>query len=261
MKIKTYCPKFSGFYNSIWEFNYSDIEWSLFDDPHSVPEEIKRIILDDIFDYVDNSAYENAIAKAFVENIGCLINDLYPGLLNSIKFEAVISPKTYNFSTDSINITIDCDLPRLIAEFRKHPKAADYIKATYTSCSGFISYFENDLNDWLKTVEEDIEHKAGSMLELLLDESTEYDLYEAVKENVYEMEFIDYDRLIENINEHFGISIEKLSDLENFEQTHGVILLADEREFLARLYGTKAAFDRIQTKADLIPRKFPELCN
>ena len=261
MKIKTYCPKFSGFYETIWTFQYGDIEWSLWDNPHNIPEQIKDYILDGIFDYVDNTVYENAIAESYVSCIESLLQERYPDLIESIKFETVVSPKCYNFSTDVINIIVDCNLKQLIAEFKKHPQAAEYIAETYTSRSGFSSYYENDISDWLKTVKKDIGHKTGSMLELLLSDVKEYDIYDAVKSDICESNFIDYDKLIEDVNDNFGISIKDLSELENFEETHGRILSSEERQFLSTLYGIEDDVDGIATKANLIPVKFPEFAN
>jgi hypothetical protein len=261
MQIKTYCPKFSGFYETLWAFQYDDIEYSLFNEPDRILKQINDYIIDRLFDYADNTAYENAIAKSYVEVILIKLQEKYPDLIKSIKFESVVSPKRYNFSTDVINIIVDCDFDRLIAEFKKHPQAAEYIKETYTSRSGFSSYYENDLGDWLKTVKRDIGHKTGSMLELLLSDVKEYDIYEDVKSDIYESDFIDYDKLIEDVNDNFGISIKSLSELENFEETHGRILSSEERQFLSTLYGVEDDVDGIATKANLIPVKFPEFAN
>jgi hypothetical protein len=45
MKIKTYCPKFSGFYETMWAFRYGDIEYSLFNEPDRIPEQINDYII------------------------------------------------------------------------------------------------------------------------------------------------------------------------------------------------------------------------
>ena len=73
--------------------------------------------------------------------------------------------------------------------------------------------------------------------------------------------FVDYDKLIEDVNDNFGISIKSLSELENFEKKHGRILSSEERQFLSVLYGVEDDVDGIATKANLIPVKFPEFAN
>ena len=39
----------------------------------------------------------------------------------------------------------------------------------YTSYDGFWSHYENDVDKWLETLDENIDHKLGSMLEFLLE--------------------------------------------------------------------------------------------
>ena len=262
MKIKTWLPLFPGFYESLYSYQFDDIEHMLFDNCRAVPKQLMGWISSRISDYVDYSAYENQVAKNFTDCIESEIKERFPELVKSIKFEKIVSPKYYNFSTDSIDIEVDIDFEKLISLFLADKQSAEYIKKRYASYDGFMSHYENNLDDWLKTVKEDKAHKTGAMLEFLLKGLEPIDLYYAVMDSICNIEYIDYNKLIEDINSEYDISIKDLTELENIEDKYpGGIATADEIKFLSMLYGIEVKSDGLIAKASLIPSKYPELMN
>lgn len=223
-KFSTWLPDFPGFYESLYSFPDDDLEYTLFNDPKTIQDEIKDFILDRVFNHIDYETYEQDVCKKYFDIWSEVAKENFP-FIKSITYENLVSPKEYNFSTDSINIEIELDLPSLIAEFTKNRQAAaDYIHEKYTSCSGFISHYENSLDDWLKTIKEDSEHKIGAMLQYLsqncgISEFDSESMYYAVMDsnNIYAGNYIDYDKLVELVNEEFNINIKLLEDLENMD--------------------------------------------
>jgi hypothetical protein len=81
-------------------------------------------------------------------------------------------------------------------------------------------------------------------------------------ESICNSEYIDYNKLVEDINSEYGINIKDLTELENIEDKYpGGIATADEIRFLSMLYGVEVKSDRLIAKASLIPGKYPELMN
>lgn len=70
-----------------------------------------------------------------------------------LQFEEVISPREYNFTTDRLFATAPLYLmQKLFARSRAegHQTLAKVIRERFTSRSGFISYYSNDLAEWLE---------------------------------------------------------------------------------------------------------------
>lgn len=187
MKVHTFLPLFSGFYNSIWdsdidfeeeqiiesynEENDTDLEWSDFNWT---------------YDFVSYS-------KAITEGIMDAIKEEFLGLVISYEFEELIQPKEYNFSTDSVNILLEIDKTVLLSLiFENKEILTEKIKEKYTSCSGFYSSYSNDIEWWIESIqneEDTCRHKVGSIINMLFeDDFSEYSISEWVQ--VYE--YIDY---------------------------------------------------------------------
>ena len=209
-EYQTWLPKFNGFYGSIIEDD-NDLEYLLFDDPNSLKPEYLAWFQQNIWEFIGYQDYHLNLAKAICDCIGGQMIEQIVAV-KSIEFEALQSPKEYNFINNSINIKIKCVY---IADIVKACLACDgfaeYIHSKYTSCSGFMSYYENDVDLWIKTLDEDIEHKLGSMLEFLF-EFDYMDMYEACND-VCICNYLDYDKLIEQFNEEFETNIENLNEI------------------------------------------------
>lgn len=163
MKTQTYCPAFPGFYETRFSIDLdNDIECL---DEIRIENGLKPI--DNFNDLkVDYDGYENEIARKFCSQIEALLNDM--GVKCSIVFESVVSPREYNFTTDSINCTIEIKnslhIVRLINE--NFEKWTEYLKERFTSYDGFISYYDSDWLDLFEALKHNT--KCGVILEFLL---------------------------------------------------------------------------------------------
>ena len=187
---------------------------------------MQYILQDLIYDNIDYTAYENKIGELCCEFILEKCNEILPGIVKSITFENIQSPKQYNFSTDSINCIIELDFNKLLQTFARHQNAGDYLKDTYTSCSGYISHYPNNISAWITEAFDDQKHTAGAMLDILLESAIEEDtgdsgrisMYYDISENIYAGEYINYDNILSAINEKYthNPDLTEFSDLEGF---------------------------------------------
>ncbi len=119
--------------------------------------------------------YHLRVVQAFVNRLEIELNQFLP---IKISFEALISPREYNFSNDSINVSVELNLTQLIGLISdRKESAATYFKDKYTSCSGFISFHSNDIDDWLNPeyIMENSAHRIGALLDCLCNIEIEQD--------------------------------------------------------------------------------------
>ena len=150
-KIIIKAETFTGFYESVWEYNHALYEEKrqLELEGHS-PEEAERMT--DTFD-----------ADKYKKDVTSRYSELYVGTLNSLldDYENITklvqstlkSPQYYNYSTDEIFIEIETDsdkfyeaIERLIQENYAALKAN--IKKRFTSRDGYWSFLDNDFDEW-----------------------------------------------------------------------------------------------------------------
>lgn len=187
MKVNTFLPLFSGFYNSIYNSDI-DYEIDMIIEHHNEENNTELSYSD--FDFtIDYEKYSKDIAERIIDHI----KEEFPSLINSYEFEKLVQPREYNFRTDSINIELDLDkavLLSLIAGNRD--KLTEKIKEKYTSRDGFISWHSNKYEEWFEDIvkEEDHEHKVGAIIGMLLeDEFEEW----AIAEEVRAYEYINWE--------------------------------------------------------------------
>lgn len=207
-KMESWLPIFPGFYSTIFEYNGGDIEYTLFNNPSAINEALKQFCIDNVYDYINYADYQQDISKAAVDFIESELKELYPNIVKSVNFQELSSPKEYNFYNDSINVEYEVDFNILLKTFIKHPQAAEYLKQRYTSYDGFSSSYPNNMSDWIESAYKDSSHTISSMLEFLLlvdndRNDLEMDIYEYCSGEVYNGEYIDYDGLIEAVNNKF----------------------------------------------------------
>lgn len=137
--IKSFLPVFPGFYGTMFEAS----EDNHIDDG--------KTYADYVWDY---SGYGLTVCKSCVNAIEDKLIEL--GFNLAIKFEGIASPKEYNFYNDSINVTFQFKTG-CIKALKKYLIAnqisfSAYLKDTYTSCSGFISWYSNQYTTWMHNV-------------------------------------------------------------------------------------------------------------
>ena len=184
-------PFFPGFYYSIYSSSdafENAIELSKKDDENFDESKV---------DFDDNS-YNETCAKLYCM---ALIDEcVLPDFVESLEFLRVLSPKYYNYSTDKIECKItladgwENEMRKFIAEH--YDWLQDKITNDWTSCSGFISFIENDLEKWEKYL---FEENDANYIEIMLSYMSIYELgidiirerlYYSVFENIYCPDFL-----------------------------------------------------------------------
>ena len=167
LKIESYLPVFTGFYNTLLE---CDCEESLLEDGEEFED----------FEW-DYKEYNDRVAKSCVNKIGEEIKEFDI----KVEFKEVVSPKYYNFSNDRIDViytlgenSIEKIFDTLIEDFDEFES---YLERNYTSRDGFISFHSNKPFDWFKALlsvdEDELAHKLGAILDYLIGLDMN-DLYE-----------------------------------------------------------------------------------
>jgi len=174
IKIETWLPIFSGFYECGYlpSDNELDGEVEHYATEHGMDRDWLEANLWDCIDY-QKEAF--AVAQALVSAIEDKLKEIIPSI-ESVKMQKIVSPREYNFTNDAINIEMEVSegfFAEMIKLVNKHGAAFDdYITSTYTSRSGFASYYSNDHLEWIAelmkmTPEEYHTHKIGSMMQFL----------------------------------------------------------------------------------------------
>ena len=184
-------PFFQGFYETVFSSSYAfenAIELSKEDDENFDESKV---------DFDDNRYYESC-AKLFC--MALIDVRVLPDFVESVEFLRVLSPKYYNYSTDKIECKItladgwENEMRKFIAEH--YDWLQEKITNDWTSCSGFISFIENDLEKWEKYLfdENDVNY-----IEIMLSYMGIYELgidiirerlYYSVFENIYCPDFL-----------------------------------------------------------------------
>ncbi len=142
-----------------------------------------------LFDCVNYQTVQLAIAKTYTDALNIYLTEAI-GFDPGLKFESMISPREYNFETDRIYAHIPRATVRKLFTMSArdgHKMLMEVIAERFTSRSGFISYYENQLNSWLaKRVTEWDHNELETLLiachRLSLDYSEDWDwrVFEAV---------------------------------------------------------------------------------
>jgi len=194
-KIETWAPVFSGFYNTIWEFNGDEDELQYLNE--NAPKG-KEYTYDDLD--IDYRAYEKDVCTRFVDILSATLSEGIPAI-KKIVMQQVISPKEYNFRNDAIDIEIHVhsktSLQKWIINYLKKHKDEwlNYLVSHYTGCDGFIPGYSNSPLDWKNKTENYSNlgtHHLGAILQFYCD--TEYldedYFYDKVIESIYANEYI-----------------------------------------------------------------------
>jgi len=175
--IPTYLPIFRGFYNTVFQYYDEDCDIEYF------KEETKQDIQYEDLEF-DYAQYQEDIA----ESCCAFFEKEFSEYVESCKFEKLVSPKFYNYSNDSINCLITPKVDAIKSYISENNEEfITYLKDNLTSCSGFISFYSNDIKDW--ELDEALEHetKLGFILNFIAyneDEDCHLFMAERASENV-----------------------------------------------------------------------------
>lgn len=182
--IETYLPIFPGFYNS-----YIDSD-----------NEIENFLYYENLEYdqikFDFEAWKKDCSFNACEFIEKELKDF--GVL-SIEFQELISPKFYNYGTDSVNCKIEIDTQKICWYIHNNfENFREYIYDNYSNKSGFISSYSNQVSDWVRNTSNFSDfstnkHYLGSILTFICqNEGIESnDMCPYILENIWVGNFID----------------------------------------------------------------------
>lgn len=192
--LKAALPIFPGFYNTLFEPNEDHIiedgrSWDDYD-----------------FDYTD---YYNQMGEQCTDAIKWVLFEF--GFDMNITFNKIWGPREYNFTNDAVlcnyQLRAGC-LNKIKTYVKQHKEAfSQYLKETFTSCSGFTSFYSNQYDTWLMFINLESFEKDEIYLEhilnfiLLNEKYTSETLYDAV-----------YDRV------NLDGSLKEIEDEEDFEE-------------------------------------------
>lgn len=156
---------FMGFYNSIHDAELDQaLDMTFSNDRGDVISSLR----DRAFDKVNwsdvHTEYAETFAEIFADKFG----------IKTLRFKLLSSPKFYNFETD--RIFVDIDLNELQTIFKKTPTSLleSKIKENFTSCSGFISFYSNDLSKWPDSLQEWDHNQLGTLIQAYIESHDEY---------------------------------------------------------------------------------------
>lgn len=188
--VETYLPIFPGFYNS-----YIDSDNEIENFLYSENLEYDQIKFDFKAWQIDCSFYACKFIEKELKDFGVL----------SVEFQELISPKFYNYGTDSVNCKIEIDIQKISNYFHDNLNQFEkYLKDNYTSRDGFISHYSNNANDWLRETNyfynlSENKHFLGSILTFICQNEgiKSNDMCSYILENIWVGNFID---ILENEN-------------------------------------------------------------
>lgn len=145
---------FAGFYNSIHDSLLDQAMSEMFMDDYG---DSNDDLIGQAFGDCNWQMVHNAYAKEYAEQFA-------KELKLDITFESLQSPREYNFTTDRIFVHISEDeIKRLIRETKRETFEAE-VAERFTSRSGFISSYPNDLNNWPKDLAEWDHNHVGTLI-------------------------------------------------------------------------------------------------
>lgn len=160
-KIETTIP-FCGFYESEAASMIDREIEQLFD----VEGTGEGQVPDDFWMEYNSEYIETAFARAYSKAYRDWLNEEL-GLDIEWSFKLLDSPRAYNFATDRIFCEITIGDVQKIRNAISADDLASTIRERFTSQSGFISHYANNLNDWPENMEDWDHNQIGTLLEVI----------------------------------------------------------------------------------------------
>tara|TARA_R110000772_G_scaffold74551_1_gene162301 strand:+ start:27 stop:602 length:576 start_codon:yes stop_codon:yes gene_type:complete len=187
--IESYLPLFPGFYNTIFESHSEGYEIESYNEENDTDYNYN----DFTWHYDD---YHNNMSQECCSGIEEILEEI--GFDIKVKFQKLVSPKFYNFTSDSINCEYEItqhEYNKVIDYIKSNWSAFEkHIKETYSSRDGFISSHSNNAETWMNNIksESHLEHNFGSVLDFILEneEYTYNNLYETITDTYVGYELI-----------------------------------------------------------------------
>jgi hypothetical protein len=96
------------------------------------------------------------------------------------KWDALESPRAYNFATDRIFLTIPAAAVKRLYTGADKEVLRKVVKEKFTSYDGFLSFYSSNLSEWPKNVSEWDHNQIRTLIDAFLEqrEWNEYDIME-----------------------------------------------------------------------------------
>jgi hypothetical protein len=166
---------FAGFYNSIWSDGIDRAEEMYLENLEQEDGVKIEASSDAIWRAADYGAMHNYVARKYVDYLNDSIKDEFDLDLD-LKFESMQSPREYNFETDRIFCYISDENLRKLRSFVPEDELRLAIKTRFTSRSGFISSYPNNLDDWDADPTTWDHNEIGTLFVALLGESGDWEM-------------------------------------------------------------------------------------
>lgn len=153
---------FTGFYESEHGWRLDDaLERMVDDDAGIVNDRLLEIAYDNVDWGKAHADYAKLYAAFFSDQLGV-----------RLRFDALQSPREYNFSTDCIFAYVKSDDAGTLLANCDREQLAELVKETFTSRSGFISFYSPDLDDWPADVVDWDHNQIGVLLECVAGDAS-----------------------------------------------------------------------------------------
>ncbi len=172
---------FSGFYNSYHDAVFDDMlerDLAYYGDELGASDEelekLSELYWDADFNKV-HSSYLSEYLPAFTSELSDLT-----GVTVELTFDKLVSPKEYNFTTDTLAAFISKDSVKALYEAVDKDNLASWVKERHSSRDGFISFYSNSLEEWLEKPAVDWDHnQLETLIYAFFDDMAEFDEWES----------------------------------------------------------------------------------
>ena len=145
------------------------------------------------FKLTDYQKVHLQLAQMWVESFDWWCKENIGTPEKSFIWESMTSPREYNFATDRAFAYVPTSVVEMLFERsakEEHKTLAEVIKDTFTSYSGFISFYSNDLDEWLAKPLEDWDYnEIGTLIAASIKASDEYSSRADFSWAIYEILF------------------------------------------------------------------------
>lgn len=145
MKLNTNLPAFYGYYGSIFEDTDTSSELDYINELRT-EKGLTELDNENDFDY-DYNTYYSELNNVLTNCAEDFLKDL--GIVKSIDFVKLHSPKYYNYTNDVIECKADVNIKSIKDYIKENLDAFEvYLRNNFKSRGGFSSFYEYDINYW-----------------------------------------------------------------------------------------------------------------
>lgn len=157
-KLELEALGFTGFYQGIWdqgENEYGAMQMLKYGDY----DDIETLEFIEYWGFGED--YREKVMKEYAERYVAFVNDVL-GTNFTLTFQSLWSPKEYNFQTDKVFCDVEIEdfdglVDRLVKMVSTDLDLYNVMRKTihenHTSCSGFISFMDNDIDEWFGLIQ------------------------------------------------------------------------------------------------------------